>query len=358
MFHRLWIVVLTLLSGVAFPGTPWAVESTPVRQELNLKHRVERLEKSRPVEASRAEGREMDGALRFHGLVELEARYRGGATDPALATVELGLDYQLKRLIDVHVLALYEEDETTPPELDELILTWRQRGDSGFSFALGRLYVPFGYYDSVLIDDPLTLELGETRRTAIELGYRRQDLGLTLFGFDGDERRVFGLGLNYQREEELGDYRLGWSWISDLRESDGLGEALGRQDSGRAAPAWSAYLGWRRGGLEGIAEYLAASGAVSAMGSDVVDPAAWNLELDYTVSRDSRNLKFALAWQKTRDASDLGLPRSRWLAGLSAQIGRGVTFALQYAKDRDDKATDRGEEKCYNAVTAQLAIVF
>ncbi len=95
---------------------------------LNLKHKVERLEKSRQTQKiPEAEGSRWFERIELSGLVEVETGYTdgpgGSESDLVVATVELGLDAQVTPWVNAHALILYEEDETDPPEFDESIIT-------------------------------------------------------------------------------------------------------------------------------------------------------------------------------------------------------------------------------------------
>jgi len=105
-----------------------AADEQELRQEiLNLKHKVERLEKSRiPLVTEEDVQEEVQSSwfenISFSGLVEVEASYfdspDGSESDIAVSTVELGIDAQLNHWVNAHVLILYEEDAMDPPEID------------------------------------------------------------------------------------------------------------------------------------------------------------------------------------------------------------------------------------------------
>ena len=112
--------------------------------------------------------------IAVHGLIELEAMYNkpeGGdeSSDLSLATVELGLDIQATDYLGGHILLLWEEGETEPVDLDEAVirLTYpRPLWGVTAGFTGGKMYVPFGKFNSFMISDPLTLDLGETNQSA------------------------------------------------------------------------------------------------------------------------------------------------------------------------------------------------
>ncbi|HDK37764.1 MAG TPA: LbtU family siderophore porin, partial [Thiolapillus brandeum] len=171
-------VAISLALGTMFLlSTAQAHEQEELHQEiLNLKHKVERLEKSRiPLVTKETNEEEQETQwlenITFSGLVEVEASYvdtpDGNESDIVVATVEFGIDAQLTDWINTHILFLYE-DGMDNPEVDEAIVTIANLEEAPWLLAAGRMYAPFGNFDSNMVSDPLTLEIGETREEAIQ----------------------------------------------------------------------------------------------------------------------------------------------------------------------------------------------
>jgi len=341
------------------------------REILNLKHKIERLEKSRRTEKiPEAEGGRWFERIELSGLVEVEAGYTdgpdGSESDLVVSTVELGLDAQVTPWVNGHVLILFEEDETDPPEFDEAILTIANPDVSPFSLAAGRMYVPFGNFDSALVSDPLTLEIGETRETAVQAGWQVNDLTFLAYGFKGDARENgrrhiddFGLSLDYSTEI----FDAGISWISNLADSDTLQDAVADPNGLRKTVAgWSAHATFHWQDFTFVGEYLSATddfdAADLAFNGTGAQPSAWNLELDYAFALAGREAGVAVAWQGTAEALALELPETRWLAALSVGIYDQTTLALEYAHDQDYSVGDGGSGEDTDTVTLQLAVEF
>ena len=349
------------------------------RELLNLKHKVERLEKSRRTEEipKAEDNRGVERSTELSGLVEVETgstdSANGGAeSDLSVSTVELGLNAQVTPWVNGHVLILFEEDETDPPEIDEAIVTLANPGASPWSLAAGRMYVLFGNYDSALISDPLTLEIGETRETAVQAGWGAGNFQALAWAANGDTNDggnehidLFGVGLDYGvegGEDQLG-YALGLSCISNLADSDSLQETVTDPDNLTDAVAgWSAHaaLHWKTFTL--IGEYLAAAddfdAADLAFNGAGARPSAWNLEVDYGFELAGREAGVAVAWQRTEEALALELPETRWLAALSVGIHDQTTLALECAHDEDYSVDDGGSGEDTDTVTLQLAVAF
>lgn len=113
------------------------------------------------------------------GLVELQGSvsedFEGNDTsDVALSTGQIGLDAELEKWASGHLLFLYEEDGTDGIELDEGTVTLGGTEDTPLFFTAGKMYLPFGVYDSSMISDPMTLELAETNQSTIQLGAKKR----------------------------------------------------------------------------------------------------------------------------------------------------------------------------------------
>lgn len=189
---------------------------------------------------SEAWGEESEGivlgpGIRAGVLLEVEASVgkEGGEdiSDVALATFELGIDAELNELVSGHVLLLWEEGDTEPIDLDEGTITIGGSEDMPFSITAGKLYVPFGRFNSHFVSDPITLELAETRESAVILGYAQGMIEIQIGAFNGD--------LNEEGDDDdvddivasvilspIESLSFGVSWISDIGEAGGMEEGL------------------------------------------------------------------------------------------------------------------------------------
>ena len=115
-----------------------------------------------------------EAKVKVSGLIETEVGFSSAdvngntekTSDTVLATIELAVDAELSDNVRGHILFLHEED-ATPLEIDEGTITLGK--DAGWSYTMGRMYVPFGAFETNMVSDPLTLDMGETRESAIDL---------------------------------------------------------------------------------------------------------------------------------------------------------------------------------------------
>lgn len=308
--------------------------------------------------------------LTVSGLLEVEGSYerltlRGGgdeaASDLVVATAQLGFEAEATEHLGATIVLLFEEDETDPPEVDEATLNYAR---NGWYARFGRQYVPFGEFPSHFVSDPLTLELGETRETAVLVGYEHDLFSIAAFVFNGEAERVDAAGA--AEESHIKDWgvsakvtpaeflELGASFLSDLADT---GAELAPQYRRRVA-GWSAYAGATLGPVAVSGEVL---GAVRRFSSEDLDadgdgsgdrPLAWNVEVAWEALE---NVELAGRVEGSREFA--GQPELQY--GLCASWGpwEHVSLSLEYLRGHFDR--DFGEDlRRRDLVTAQVALAF
>ncbi len=308
------------------------------------------------------------------GLVEVEAAAAGrkfadgstdGASDLALATVQLALGVRLTEAVRGDISLLYEEGafgaEDTDLQVDEAAIRF---ASGPWSARVGRQYLPFGVFHSHFISDPLTLELGETRETAALAGYTFGPATLAAFAFNGDAEKS-------GEEDHLRDwgaslviaptpgFELGGSYLSDLADSD----ADLASDYQRRVGGWSAFAFFEQGEFGASAEFLGAvksfaAADLDADGNGTGDrPLAWNFEAFWA---PVEQLELAARYEGSSEFA--GRPQRQYGVDLSWSIWDYTTLSLEYLRgefdhefnlDADGKTLDRRD-----LVTAQLAFEF
>ena len=175
--------------------------------------------------------------VQVSGVVEVEA----GAVDDssvdssdiATATVQLGIEATINDGVTGHVLLLHEEDDT-PLEVDEGSITVSLNGQGSVYLTAGQMYVPFGNFESHMVSDPLTLELGETRQSILQVGFDNNGLYGSAYLFNGttienggdDSVENFGANVGYVMESDSLNIDLGASYISNIADSFGIMDNL------------------------------------------------------------------------------------------------------------------------------------
>ncbi|HIE07807.1 MAG TPA: LbtU family siderophore porin, partial [Desulfarculaceae bacterium] len=205
------------------------------------------------------------------GLVEVEVGFAedydgNDESDITLATMALDIDIDLHKYVKAHILLLWEEDDTEPVDLDEAYILLGNTEYFPLYIQAGKLYVPFGNFESNMISDPLTLELGEVRESAVVLGLDFNGIYTGAYAFNGDinengdddEIKCFGINAGYAFENEGFSFDVGAGWINNIADSEDLTDALpGDIKDYVAGVTAHAIFSWQ--GLTLIGEYLGAT---------------------------------------------------------------------------------------------------
>lgn len=293
----------------------------------------------------------------FSGLIEVEGVVGEAGnesySDLVVATVELGLAAEINDKVSAEVIALYEEDDT---ELDIDVATISIANIIGpVNLDLGKMYVPFGRFETALVNDTLVLEVGETNKTAALFGMEQNGLSVGAYVFDGDadrEQHVENYGVTLSFEQD--NFAVGLDYISALTESDALSEEAWDEHS----PAFSLSGRLTAGEINLVAEYLAATSELVLEGeTEGVEPEVLHLEASIGVSLNEQPVTFAVAYQQTDDAAGY-LPEERLSLGCSTDIYENVSLGLEFWHDEDYSDTDGGSGEDSDNVVVQLAVSF
>lgn len=353
---------LFCITAILLPRIAWSQE------ESSFDERLKNLEKKQAEIYHTLEEKKRAGLmgkitekLAIGGLIEVEADFTDTDGSPeksdiVLATMELGLDAEVNEKVTGHLLFLYEEDEYEDDRfiVDEGTITIKVA--DGFSVTAGKMYVPFGVFNSHFITDPLTLELGETRESAIlaTYGNERFEVSIGLFNGDvdetGDDDKIDDIvaGVTVNLAEGM---TLGASYISDIADSKA---GLGLTTVSDTVGGYSVFYSGSYGTLSVEAEYIAAAGEFTA--TDVTnsnstlsgdEPSAFNLELAYHVSDV---MELAVKYEGSDDLVDH--PEDQYGVAASYGLYENTSLSFEYMNGEFKSGRDR------DLLTAQLAVEF
>ena len=320
--------------------------------------------------------------IEFSGVIELEAGYSDvdyddpdeedeKSSDLSVANLEFAIDAGITDRVKGHILFTYEDDESVA--VDEAIIHFQadevcvpnEACNSIWYASAGKLYIPFGYFESHFISDPLTLELGETRETAIVAGIHLSGLNLAAGVYNGDmdetdaddhiEDYVAAITYTFPEGMVKGfGFMTGVSFASDIADSDGLTDFLndaGADSVGKYVAGYSAFLSMSI--IDKIAielEYMAAVDDFAdtpALGPGF-EPSAWNAEVAY-VPID--NLEIAARYGGSNDTLNM-LPDTQYGVVAAYGLFESTSLALEFIHNQfenDDEA---------DIISAQLAVEF
>jgi len=298
-------------------------------------------------------------------------------SDFVLATVEIGFDVDIAKHVKASLFFLYEEDDTEF-DVDQGIITIDGADVVPLYVDLGKMYIPFGMFESHFIRDPLTLELGETNESAVVGGFRNDLLEVSVGAFNGDidktgdENHIdnyLASAVFTLPETTVPDLNLtaGISWVSNIADSDGLHEtfeeaeeeaAKEKDEEPRTLTIKNHIGGFNTFIIASLldkyffnAEYL---GAINHIEMDTFDegesykPEAWTIELACGVT-DSLNL--AVCYEGSNDCGDF-LPEKQFGGCVSYGLFKDTSIALEYLYGKYENKDTR------HLMTTMLAIEF
>lgn len=124
-------------------------------------------------------------------------------------TVSLGLEAELHEYVSANVVLKGENLDTTDRIFwDEVFFTFA-KDDMPVYFVAGKRTQPFGVFESLFINDPITQDLYEINKTGVTIGYADEemlgiDLSFTLYKGEILITRVNDSGYGWTRDNSAG----------------------------------------------------------------------------------------------------------------------------------------------------------
>lgn len=316
------------------------------------------------------------------------------SSDITLATVELGFDAKINDNVSAHILMLHEDDSTESPVIDEGVITissgidpsaspghhrpgtpkrdTSSDSDMYFYLSAGRMYIPFGNFESHMISDPLTLELGETQEAAIQIGFAIDGFHASVYAFNGeaDKNKVdndvvddFGISISYSLKTGSVNLNLGVDYLNNMAETDfiqGVISQVNIIEEHTAGMALHAII--NIDALTVIFEHVTALDDFNTLdlqfNTGKANPSASNIEVAYTMDIAGREMTLAVAHQSSSDIDGRALPETRHMISVSTTIADDVGFTVEYTNSNDYEISDGGSGESGGVLTAQLVVEF
>ncbi len=320
--------------------------------------------------------------VQVSGVIEVDAtmghtKFGNGTTenssDIALATAQLNVDTKINKHVNGHITLLYEEDNSNNDGsgivIDEGIISLEGGNDLPLYLNAGKLILPFGYFNSHLITDPLTLTLGRTKDTALIVGYNNSIVDINAGVFKGAVKEAgndnkidsFVSSATFTMPENTVtglSMLAGISYTSNMAASDTLQDQTTSGEISDMTGGYSAFLHLEY--LEKYifdAEYLGAidNFAVGDMGfidTDNNKPASWNIELTAPVIP---KLGAALRYGGSSEAgtyNDITMPQSQIGGALFYDVFADTAITLEYLHNEYKNKTND------DLANLQLAVEF
>lgn len=318
--------------------------------------------------------------IEFHASLEFEYRTEEGfddtedasssTTSSDSATLDLEFGYQPCDWFKGDLLITW--DDETPLEIDEGFITVGDTETFPLFLTAGKLTLPFGLFETSMISDSLTQEIGEIKTYAGVLGVEWQGLYASTFIYDGStidgddggrDLKVFGAGAGYLYEEDDVVFMAGGGWVENIADADSFSEFLDEDNLHLkdSTPGAVVYSLLEYGPYTLVAEYVAALEHIEVIDEDeAVDlgrSEAWNTEISYSIEIEDVEVVTALTYGQSESLGDL-LPKKRLGGGVTVFPRPYLKLAVEYLREYDYSVSKGGTGDEADIVTLQLGLEY
>lgn len=304
--------------------------------------------------------------VQISGAVEVEINWNEdydatNSSDIALSTATLGIEASIVEWASGTIVFDWD-DEEDEIGIDEAYITLGNTEAIPFALQAGRLYVPFGVFETSAVSDPLTLEAFETREEAVMTSYGINGVNFGIYGFNGDTNENggddtiehFGGFLDYSLEKESLTLNAHLGYMSSIIDSDTLQDNLDLESD--YVGGVSAQLSLQYSGFILIGEYITATEDYEPDEGDAQKPSAFHIEAGYTMEL-GLPVFAAISYSGTDNLGGV-LPETRLAPVIGVELVEGLTAKLEYCHDTDYEEADGGTGEESDTVTLLLSYEF
>ena len=308
------------------------------------------------------------------GLVEVSAAWsKQGSdkdTDVNVDTVELDLGFEATDRLSASIALLYEEGEEDNHVVVDSAEIVYEFADAfpGLSLHAGKIYMPFGSFETALISDPLTLELGEISDGAVGLVFESEFVDLAAYAFAGDinDETDDAEKLQYVAAATLKPFEglsLKAAVLSDICEAaldDDVADTLEKLAEEGLDPSYDGALGVNFAALLELgdftiaAEYLAAAEDVEFCGEKAGKPQTWSIDVAWAATD---RLTLAARYEGSKEFLPEEMPEKQFGVGGEYAFDDNLSLAVEYLFGQFDDV-DGEEQDDRHVATAKIAFAF
>ncbi len=313
--------------------------------------------------------------VEFGGVIEVQGGWINdfngvSESDIRLETAEVDFEVRVNEWATGTLIIEWDDDEDKLT-VDEAFITLGDTERFPLFTQAGRLVVPFGIStgdpvaDTLTIEDPLTIEVFETKEDIVLLGAEVDGFNAGIYAFNGDTNErggedhieQFGGTVGYRMKNDNIAFDVDIDIISSVFDSDGLTEAFPDALESDYVPGLAAHVKFRTaGGFSIVTEF---NGALSSAefisdGEPVsIEPNAWQVQLGYETEVIGKDTIFALGYSQSHDLAG-AFPERRLLATIGSWLLDGVLLEIEYVHEEDYDEADGGTGESGDAFTMQL----
>lgn len=313
----------------------------------------------------------------FSGAIESEIiiseDFEGGnSSEINLSGVDLGFDIEVSEWINGYILASYDGGGNEDIYIDEAFIQFSNNEKLPFTITVGKLYMPFGKFETNMIQDPLTLEIGEISDYGLTLGFEARGFYGATFVYNGmnetgDDQEIssFGVTAGYSYSNDTTSLEAGISWVNNIADAGTITDHLNSKDLDTVESrisGLSTNLLATVGSFSLIGEYTVTLDTFSAteiaFDTSGAEPKAWNIEIGYATELLGKETVFALGYQGSEECIELELPERRIIGAASFVIFNGTTVSFEYLYDEDYSRSEGGTGDGAGTFTTNLSYEF
>ncbi|PIE58146.1 MAG: hypothetical protein CSA33_04335 [Desulfobulbus propionicus] len=363
---------LIAASTVVFMGVQPAISASNVE----LEERISKLEMERGGGSDDSALGQISEWVTVSGAVEVEAGFVSydqadtDESDISLATAELGVEAQPLDWTTGFMLLSWDDD-AEELVIDEAHITLGATEEMPAYMTAGKLYVPFGAYESMMISGPITQDLGEIAANALQAGIDVNGFRAAGYIFNGgvdeadsdDTIESYGISLGYALETEQFSFDVGADWVNNILESGLLGDALDGVMLDEYVPGYALHTMLTVGPVCLIGEYVAMTDDAKEVGGEVAvyELSAYAVEAGITFDLAGLETTVALGYQASdtdNAAAYEDFPETVILGSVGVGITDNLSMALEYATVENYSGDKGGDCEEVDALTLQMAFEF
>lgn len=292
-------------------------------------------------------------------------------SDVNLDTAEIDIGGNINDRLSVALAILYEEGEDVCFDVAEFEYSFESV--EGLTLHGGQLYMPFGVFETALISDPLTLELGEISDAALGLKWSNDfvEVGAYAFGGDINDETDDAEEMNWSAFAALTPFdglRLSAAVLSDIGEAgmqddiiDAVKNGVVDEETGDVV-AEGSYDGAVGLNFAAVAEFDAFTVAAEWVGAaedmelngEKSKPQAWAIDVAWAVC-DAWTL--GARYEGSKEFRVEEMPETQFAVGAEWAFDDNIALALEYAWGRFEKIDgERPDDR--HALTTRVAVEF
>lgn len=262
--------------------------------------------------------------------------------------------------------------------LDEGFLTLGNLHSSDWYASAGQMYLPFGQYNSYMINSPVTASLFTISERPVLLGYSHStattEIDASIYAYQGETLirsnssviNEWGASLDYIINQANWNGQIGISYVSNIADAEGIqlnsqypqicqifgGFAFpcGRGSNlAHRVPGFDVYGLWTYGRYSLLSEYITAVRAFApgdmTFNRQGAKPQAFDLEGAYAFSFFDKPSSISLGYSFTKEALALLLPAQQYSLTVTTSFWRKTTQSLgfQHSINYSSRSTATGQ---------------